>query len=50
MRPDFANLMPMIAAEGGRSLLIVPVQFLADHMETLTTSTSEPASRPSDTD
>ena len=35
MKPDFADLMPEIAARGGRSVLVVPVQFLADHLETL---------------
>jgi ferrochelatase len=35
MKPDFADLMPEIAREGGRSVLVVPVQFLADHLETL---------------
>jgi ferrochelatase len=35
MKPDFADLMPTIAAAGGRSVLVVPVQFLADHLEIL---------------
>jgi ferrochelatase len=35
MKPDFADLMPQIAAVGGRSVLVVPVQFLADHLEIL---------------
>jgi len=35
MTPDFADLMPEIAAEGRRSVLVVPVQFLADHLEIL---------------
>jgi protoporphyrin/coproporphyrin ferrochelatase len=35
MSPDFADLMPEIAARGGRSVLVVPVQFLADHLEIL---------------
>lgn len=35
MRPDFADLMPEIAASGARSVLVVPVQFLADHLEIL---------------
>jgi ferrochelatase len=35
MKPDFADLMPEIAAVGGRSVLVVPVQFLADHLEVL---------------
>jgi len=35
MKPDFADLMPEITASGGRSALVVPVQFLADHLEIL---------------
>jgi ferrochelatase len=35
MKPDFADLMPEIAASGARSVLVVPVQFLADHLEIL---------------
>lgn len=35
MKPDFADLMPEIAASGGRHVIVVPVQFLADHLETL---------------
>jgi len=35
MKPDFADLMPGIAASGGRVVLIAPVQFLADHLEIL---------------
>jgi protoporphyrin/coproporphyrin ferrochelatase len=35
MKPDFADLMPEIASQGGRSVLVVPVQFLADHLEIL---------------
>jgi ferrochelatase len=35
MSPDFADLMPGIAARGGRAVLVVPVQFLADHLEIL---------------
>jgi protoporphyrin/coproporphyrin ferrochelatase len=35
MKPDFADLMPEIAAAGGRAVLVVPVQFLADHLEIL---------------
>jgi protoporphyrin/coproporphyrin ferrochelatase len=35
MKPDFADLMPRIAASGGASVVVVPVQFLADHLETL---------------
>jgi ferrochelatase len=35
MKPDFADLMPAVAASGGRSVLVAPVQFLADHLEIL---------------
>jgi ferrochelatase len=35
MKPDFADLMPGIAVAGGRAVLVSPVQFLADHLETL---------------
>lgn len=35
MKPDFADLMPGIAASGARSVLVVPVQFVADHLEVL---------------
>jgi ferrochelatase len=35
MKPDFADLMPAIAAAGGTSVIVVPVQFLADHLEIL---------------
>jgi protoporphyrin/coproporphyrin ferrochelatase len=35
MQPDFADLMPEIAGSGGRSVLVAPIQFLADHLEIL---------------
>jgi ferrochelatase len=35
MKPDFADLMPVLAAAGHKSVLVVPVQFLADHLEIL---------------
>jgi len=35
MKPDFADLMPNLAADGHRSVLVAPVQFLADHLEIL---------------
>jgi ferrochelatase len=35
MKPDFADLLPEIAAQGGSSVLVAPVQFLADHLEIL---------------
>ena len=35
MKPDFADLMPQLAAAGHRSVLVAPVQFLSDHLEIL---------------
>jgi ferrochelatase len=35
MKPDFADLMPELRAAGHRSVLVAPVQFLADHLEIL---------------
>ncbi|MHB8460636.1 MAG: ferrochelatase [Candidatus Limnocylindrales bacterium] len=35
MKPDFADLMPVLRAQGRQSVLIAPVQFLADHLEIL---------------
>jgi protoporphyrin/coproporphyrin ferrochelatase len=35
MTPDFADLMPEVAGSGCASVVVVPVQFLADHLETL---------------
>ena len=35
MKPDFADLMPQLAGAGHRSVLVAPVQFLADHLEIL---------------
>ena len=35
MTPDFADLMPRLAAEGRRAVVVAPVQFLADHLEVL---------------
>jgi len=35
MKPDFADLMPELARRGHRSVLVAPVQFLADHLEVL---------------
>ena len=35
MKPDFADLMPELAAAGHRSVLVAPVQFLSDHLEVL---------------
>ena len=35
MQPDFADLMPRLAAAGHHEVLIAPIQFLADHLEIL---------------
>jgi ferrochelatase len=35
LKPDFADIMPELAAAGTRHVLIAPVQFLADHLEIL---------------
>ncbi len=35
MKPDFADLVPELHAAGHESLLVAPVQFLADHLEIL---------------
>lgn len=35
LKPDFADLMPELRAEGHTHVLIAPVQFLADHLEIL---------------
>jgi ferrochelatase len=35
MKPDFADLMPMLAAAGHRRVVVAPIQFLADHLEIL---------------
>jgi ferrochelatase len=35
MKPDFADLMPMLRAAGHRSVVVAPIQFLADHLEVL---------------
>jgi ferrochelatase len=35
MTPDFADLMPALAAAGHRSVVVAPIQFLADHLEIL---------------
>lgn len=35
MKPDFADLMPELGAAGRRSIIVAPVQFLADHLEIL---------------
>lgn len=35
LRPDLKDLFPSLAALGSREVLVVPVQFLADHLEVL---------------
>jgi ferrochelatase len=35
MKPDFADLMPELVAAGCQSVVVAPVQFLADHLEVL---------------
>jgi len=35
MKPDFADLLPELAAAGQRSVVVAPIQFLADHLEVL---------------
>lgn len=35
MKPDFADLMPKLREAGHRSVLVAPIQFLADHLEIL---------------
>lgn len=35
LKPDFKDLLPGLRAEGHKNVLVVPIQFLADHLETL---------------
>lgn len=35
LKPDFEELMPILQKQGHKYVLIAPVQFLADHLETL---------------
>jgi protoporphyrin/coproporphyrin ferrochelatase len=35
LKPDFADLMPILKTQGHTHVLIAPVQFLADHLEIL---------------
>ncbi len=35
LRPDLVELFPDLVASGARAVLVVPVQFLADHLEVL---------------
>ena len=35
LKPDLLDVLPALAAQGHRQVLVAPVQFLADHLETL---------------
>ncbi|MGH2429544.1 MAG: ferrochelatase [Candidatus Limnocylindria bacterium] len=35
MTPDFADILPALSDAGHRSVLVAPIQFLADHLEVL---------------
>jgi protoporphyrin/coproporphyrin ferrochelatase len=35
LKPDFADVMPQLRDAGHKSVLIAPVQFLAEHLEVL---------------
>lgn len=35
MKPDFVDVLPKLAADGHRAVLVAPIQFLADHLEIL---------------
>ncbi len=35
LKPDMLDVLPVLAAQGHRRVLLAPVQFLADHLETL---------------
>jgi ferrochelatase len=35
MKPDFTDLLPQLRNAGHRSVLVAPIQFLADHLEVL---------------
>lgn len=35
MKPDFSEVLPELRAAGHRSVLVAPIQFLADHLEIL---------------
>ena len=35
MKPDFTDVLPELRAAGHRSVLVAPIQFLADHLEIL---------------
>lgn len=35
MKPDFVDVLPRLASDGHRAVLVAPIQFLADHLEIL---------------
>jgi protoporphyrin/coproporphyrin ferrochelatase len=35
LKPDMLEVLPRLAIDGGRDVIVAPVQFLADHLETL---------------
>jgi ferrochelatase len=35
LKPDLLDVLPRLAADGHRQVIVAPVQFLADHLETL---------------
>jgi ferrochelatase len=35
LKPDMLEVLPQLAAAGHRDIVVAPVQFLADHLETL---------------
>ncbi len=35
LKPDFADILPTLRAGGLRNVLVAPIQFVADHLETL---------------
>jgi protoporphyrin/coproporphyrin ferrochelatase len=35
LKPDLLDVLPVLAADGHRDVIVAPVQFLADHLETL---------------
>jgi ferrochelatase len=35
LKPDMLDVLPLLAGDGQRDVIIAPVQFLADHLETL---------------
>ena len=35
MKPDFVDVLPRLASDGHRAVLVAPIQFLSDHLEIL---------------